>query len=127
MPAVASLPSAPSTANRGPLGAWWPGRERLEPVFRLNRRRSERWSLRGTATLLSLGADLGVLIELDRLDCAPWWLAGDSITPITVGARVSIGFSDPACRPAIAVVRRCERTPAGRYRVAVRFDGASPC
>lgn len=113
----------PYTAEAGAFGAWWPGREHLQPTFRLERRRTERWRLHGTATMLSLGVDMGMLIELDHLDCAPWWLAGESITPITVGMRVSIGFSNPACRPNTAVVMRCERLRSGRYRVAVRFDG----
>jgi hypothetical protein len=125
MPALARSSIAPFAASSGPIGAWWPGRERLAPNFRLNRRCEDRWSLRGVATLLSLGVDLGILIELDQLDCAPWWLAGNSITPIAVGTRVSIGFSNPGCRSSLAIVMRCQRTAAGfgsdRYRVAVRF------
>lgn len=109
------------------LGTWWEGRELLRADFRMDRRRAPRWWVRGTATLLSLGADMGILIELDRLDGSPWWIAGDSITPITVGTRVSVGFSDPSGRPAIAMVMRCERQGGGRYRVALRFDGTSPC
>lgn len=102
----------------------WPGREQLRPDFRLERRRAMRWRLAGTATLLTLGVDLGFLVELDRLDCAPWWLAGESITPLTVGTRVSVGFSNPSCRPNPAVVMRCERLKCGRYRIAMRFEGA---
>jgi hypothetical protein len=74
--------------------------------------------------MLALGVDLGVLVELDALECAPWWLAGSSITPITVGTRVTIGFSHPHCRPSTAIVERCERRPGAEgYRIAVRFDG----
>lgn len=104
--------------------AWWPGRERLRPDFRIDRRGGCRWAVRGTATMLALGVDLGVLVELDALECAPWWLAGSSITPITVGTRVTIGFSHPHCRPSTAIVERCERRPGAEgYRIAVRFDG----
>jgi hypothetical protein len=66
-----------------------------------------------------------VLVELDRLDCSPWWLAGDAITPITVGTRVSVGFSNPACRPGTAIVMRCERVREDAFRVALRFDGST--
>ncbi|MEY5031919.1 MAG: hypothetical protein RL354_950 [Planctomycetota bacterium] len=80
--------------------------------------------VRGTATMLALGVDLGVLVELDALECAPWWLAGSSSTPITVGTRVTIGFSHPDCRPSTAVVERCERRIGTEgYHIAVRFDG----
>lgn len=106
------------------IPAFWPGRELLRPDFRLERRRAPRWRVSGTATLLTLGVDLGFLVELDRLDCAPWWLAGESITPLTVGTRVSVGFSNPQCRPNPAVVMRCERLKCGRYRIALRFEGA---
>lgn len=128
MSLVMSSSTDARTAVGGPLGTWWPGRECLLTAFRVNRRSSDRWALRGTATLLSLGADLGLVVELDRLAGAPWWLAGSSITPLTVGTRVSVGFSDPCCRPGTAVVVRCERS-SGRapYRIAVRFDGRSPC
>lgn len=110
-------------AARETLGRWWPERERLAPNFRLNRRCTERWLLWGGATLLGLGVDLGQLIELEELDCAPWWIAGDSRRPVRVGTRVSIGFSHPHCRPARAVVMRCQRSSIERYRVALRFDG----
>jgi len=109
------------------LPAWWPGRERLTPDFRLDRRRAPRWRVYGTTTLLALGADLGKLLELSNLDCAPWWLAGDSQTRATVGMRVSVGFSNPMCRPNAATIMRCERTPTGVYRIAMRFDGAFLC
>lgn len=105
----------------------WPGRERLRPDFRIDRRRAPRWRLHGTATLLTLGVDLGVLVELEDLDCAPWWLAGESEIPLTVGMRVSVGFSNPTCRPNVAIVMRCERARSGKYRIALRFDGALAC
>jgi hypothetical protein len=76
------------------------------------------------ATILALGVDLGVVVELTALECAPWWLVGRSMTPITVGTRVTIGFSDPRCRPGSAVVERCERcVDLDEYRIALRFDG----
>ena len=118
----------PLPAGRDPLGHWWPGRERLVADFRIDRRRADRWLQWGSATLLSLGANLGLLVELENLECAPWWLSGTSETPITVGTRVSVGFSDPCSRASIAVVMRCERAGAGgRYRITARFDGTSPC
>lgn len=121
-----------SHTNNPTITAWpmaalsidgWSERELLRPDFRVDRRRAPRWRVPGTATLLTLGVDLGFLVELDRLDCAPWWLAGDSITPMTVGTRVSVGFSCPSCRPNAALVMRCERQKNGRYRIALRFDG----
>jgi hypothetical protein len=119
--------SAQETQRAPVLPAWWPGRERLTPDFRLDRRRSPRWRIHGTTTLLGLGVDLGKLLELSNLDCSPWWLAGDSQTRAEVGMRVSVGFSNPMCRPNAATVMRCERTASGRYRIALRFDGAFLC
>lgn len=109
------------------MRAWWPGRERLRPDFRIDRRSTPRWRLHGTATLLTLGVDLGIVVELKDLDCAPWWLAGESEIPLAVGMRVSVGFSNPTCRPNLAVVMRCERARSGKYRIAVRFEGALAC
>ena len=116
--------SALEPRGNSTLPASWPGRERLRPDFRLDRRRAPRWRLYGTATLLGLGADLGTMAELANLDCAPWWLAGESESCIVVGTRVSVGFSNPSCRPNWATVMRCERSREGRYRIALRFDGA---
>jgi len=127
MSVPATLSPLPTSASRGPLGNWWPERERLQQPFRIERRRGDRWPLHGVATLLSLGVDLGILVELDTLGCSPWWLAGRSITPIAVGTRVSVGFSDQRCRPGIAHVQRCERASDGRYRIALRFDGTALC
>jgi len=95
--------------------------------FRLDRRRAPRWRLFGTATLLGLGPNLGMLLELTKLDCSPWWLAGESESCIVVGTKVSVGFSNPACRPNTATVMRCECTRVGNYRIALRFDGAFLC
>lgn len=104
----------------------WPARERLRPDFRVERRRNPRWPVRGMATVLPLGVDLGVVVELDRLDGAPWWIGGDAVTPLRVGARVSVGFSAPEGRPATGEIMRCEPKADGRYRIAIRFDGGSP-
>jgi|GEM_PF-1256279 len=127
---ASSLLQYPSTRSAEEPRGWsvlpvsWPGRERLQPDFRLERRRSQRWRLFGTATLLGLGPSLGTLLELTDLDCAPWWLAGESDSCVVVGTRVSVGFSNPACRPDTATAMRCERTRDGRFRIALRFDGA---
>jgi hypothetical protein len=123
MSALAISPPIVESATRGPLGLWWPARERLRPNFRLNRRCTDRWDLEGEATILALGVDLGVIAELRHLDCAPWWIAGDSERPVAVGSRVCVGFSAVECRPATAEVRRCERRQGGEYRIALRFDG----
>lgn len=109
-----------------PAERYWPSRERLRPDFRVDRRRNPRWQVRGRATILTLGVDLGVVVELDRLDGAPWWIGGDASTPVKVGSRVSVGFSAPEGRPATGEVMRCEPKGAGWYRVAIRFDGGSP-
>lgn len=105
--------------------ATWPGRDGLQSRFRCDRRQSARWVVPGHATILSLGAELGNLIELTRLDGAPWWLAGDARESIAPGTRVSVGFSEPEGRPACGFVERCEGFGDGRFRVAIRFDGAS--
>jgi hypothetical protein len=125
MSALAVSPPLIEAVPRGALGLWWPAREQLRPTFRLNRRCTDRWELDGVATVLALGTDLGVITELTSLDCAPWWIAGESVIPVAVGARVSVGFSARECRPASAEVRRCERLRAGTYRIALRFDGRS--
>jgi hypothetical protein len=119
--------SAQETQRSPALPTWWPGRERLTPDFRLDRRRAPRWRIHGTTTLLGLGVDLGKLLELSNLDCSPWWLAGDSSARTEVGMRVSVGFSNPMCRPNAGTIMRCERTHAGLYRIALRFDGAFLC
>jgi hypothetical protein len=103
--------------------AAWPGRERLRQRFRCDRREQPRWPVVGSATILTLGAELGTVVELRRLDGAPWWLGGDSSTPIAPGTKVSVGFSHPDGRPARGVVARCEGFGEGRFRIAVRFDG----
>jgi hypothetical protein len=125
MSALASPPPLIEAVPRGALGVWWPARERLRPSFRLNRRCTDRWELEGEATILTLGVDLGVIAELRNLDCAPWWIAGDSETPVAVGSRVCVGFSSIDGRPATAHVRRCERKRDGAYRIALEFDGRS--
>lgn len=132
MSASSLLQYPPTRSAQDPRGytalpASWPGRERLQPDFRLDRRRAPRWRLFGTATLLGLGPNLGMLLELTKLDCSPWWLAGESESCIVVGTKVSVGFSNPACRPNTATVMRCECTRVGNYRIAMRFDGAFLC
>ena len=102
----------------------WPGRGRLRSEFRLDRRTSPRWRIPGNATILSLGHELGLVVELHGLDGSPWWLAGDSITPVAENMRVSVGFSDPNGRPATGIVMRCDNFGEGRFRIAIRFDGA---
>ena len=130
---VATMPPQSSTRPaREPCAEFslpgiWPGRERLRPDFRIDRRRTPRWKLHGTATLLSLGVDLGRIAELGDLDSSPWWLAGRSQTPLTVGMRVSVGFSNPMYRPSVGRIMRCERQPCGAYRIAMRFEGALCC
>ena len=104
----------------------WPQRDRLRPDFRIDRRSNPRWPVRGNASVLPLGADLGVVVELDRLDGSPWWIGGDATTPLRVGARVSVGFSAPDGRPATGSVMRCEPKSDERFRIAIRFDGGSP-
>ena len=118
-------PSLQSPRWHSPWNAPWQGREALTRQFRIERRTQRRHPVDGTATILGLGADLGRLIELTRLDSAPWWLAGDALEPVPVGARVTVGFSRPDARPASAVVRRCQRLPSGLHRVAVEFDGTA--
>lgn len=108
-----------------PWATPWHGREALTRRFRIERRGQRRQSVSGTATILGLGAELGRLIELTRLDSAPWWLGGDSLEPVPVGIRVTVGFSRPDARPASALVRRCEPMPNGLFRVAVEFDGVA--
>jgi hypothetical protein len=102
----------------------WPGRDALQPRFRCNRRQSPRWTVPGHATILALGTELGNLIELARLDGSPWWLAGDASESMPAGTRVSVGFSEPDGRPAYGFVERCEGFGEGRFRIAIRFDGA---
>jgi hypothetical protein len=102
----------------------WPGRDALQPRFRCNRRQSPRWTVPGHATILALGTELGNLIELTRLDGSPWWLAGDASESMPAGTRVSVGFSEPDGRPACGFVERCEGFGEGRFRIAIRFDGA---
>jgi len=102
--------------------AVWPGRDRLRQRFRCDRRETPRWSVAGSATILTLGTELGTVVELTRLDGAPWWLGGDAVVPIAPGTKVSIGFSHPDGRPARGVVVRCEGFGEGRYRIAVRFE-----
>jgi hypothetical protein len=105
--------------------AHWPARSNLRSAFKLDRRASERWSVEGTASVLTLGHDLGVVIELHNLDGAAWWLAGFSSAPLAVGSRVSVGFSDPSARPATATVARCEGFGEAQFRLALQFDGVS--
>jgi hypothetical protein len=103
--------------------ATWPGRDRLRQRFRCDRRENSRWIVAGTATILTLGAELGTVVELERLDGSPWWLAGDSSVAVAPGTKVSIGFSHPDGRPARGFVARCEGFGEGRFRIAVRFEG----
>lgn len=105
--------------------ATWPGREGLQSKFRCDRRQTARWVVPGRATILALGTELGNVSELTRLDGSPWWLAGDARESIAPGTRVSVGFSEPEGRPACGFVERCEGFGDGRFRVAIRFDGAS--
>ncbi|MFM7260528.1 MAG: hypothetical protein ACKO3W_07980 [bacterium] len=102
--------------------AAWPGRDRLRQRFRCDRRESPRWPVLGNATILTLGAELGTVVELTRLDGSPWWLGGDATTPLAVGTKVSVGFSHPGGRPARGVIARCEGFGEGRFRMAVRFE-----
>lgn len=103
----------------------WHGREALLRCFRIDRRAQPRAALQGSATILGLGTEIGRIIELTRLDSAPWWVGGDALEPVPVGIRVAVGFSAAEARPASAVVRRCERQPDGSFRVALQFDGAA--
>ncbi len=105
--------------------AHWPQRDELRSPFRIDRRETARWSVLGSASLLTLGHDLGRLIELHDLDGAAWWLAGVSDAPIAVGSRVSVGFSDPSARSSSATVMRCDAIRHERFRIAVQFDGAA--
>jgi hypothetical protein len=105
-------------------GTAWPERAQLRARFRCDRRESPRWVVPGHATILALGGGLGNVIELSRLDGAPWWLAGDATEQIASGTRVSVGFSEPDGRPATGIVERCEGFGQGRFRIAIRFDGA---
>ena len=102
--------------------AHWPERSALREAFLLNRRRSDRWSVPGTASLLTLGESLGLLTDLHTLSGSPWWLAGYSATAVPAGMRVSIGFSDPAGRSASGTVMRCEGFGERQFRIALRFD-----
>jgi hypothetical protein len=102
----------------------WPLRELLTQDFRVNRRGRSRWPVAGGATLLGLGADLGKVVELDDLVGAPWWLSGTAHEAISAGTKVSIGFSDPAARPASGMVVRAVRQGDDAWRIAVRFDDA---
>jgi hypothetical protein len=106
------------------IEAAWPGREALRDPPRLDQRRTPRWPVEGTATLLGLGGELGLLAELGRLEGAPWWLSGVGRTAVAEGTRVSVGFSAPDGRPATGTVVRCEERGFGWHRIAVRFDGA---
>ena len=130
MSSLADLPTEPCAAIDlvAATAAWstpWQGRELLTRRFRIERRDRSRHPVDGTATILGLGAELGRMIELTRLDTAPWWLGGDALEPVAVGIRVSVGFSRPDARPASAVVRRCDRLPGGLHRIALEFDGAA--
>jgi hypothetical protein len=102
----------------------WCGREALRDPPRLDRRRAPRWAVEGTATLLGLGTELGMLAELVRLEGSPWWLSGLANAAVPAGTRVSVGFSAPDGRPATGTVERCEERGTGRFHLAVRFDGA---
>lgn len=116
---------APLPVPRVSWSVPWHGRKALVASFRIDRRAQPRASLPGSITILGLGTEIGRIVELTRLDSAPWWVAGDAADPIPVGIRVSVGFSASDARPASAVVRRCQRRPDGTYRVAVQFDGAA--
>jgi hypothetical protein len=105
-------------------GECWPLRELLAQDFRVDRRGGARWPVAGSATLLGLGVSLGLVVELDRLTGAPWWLSGTARERVAVGTKVSIGFSDPAARPAAGTVVRAVRDGDDAWRVAVRFDEA---
>jgi len=61
------------------------------------------------------------MAELDALEGGPWWLKGEAASPVDIGTRVSVGFSDPAARPANGEVTRCELCQGGRYQIAIRF------
>jgi len=102
-----------------------PARSPLSHGFRVDRRTEPRWRLEGTATLLTLGTVLGTMVELHGLEGAPWWISGVSEKPLPVGARVSIGFSDPSCRPGCGVIERCNPCCDGGFRFAVRFVEAT--
>jgi hypothetical protein len=105
-------------------GECWPLRELLAQDFRVDRREGARWPVAGSATLLGLGAGLGMVVELDELVGAPWWLSGTARERVAAGTKVSIGFSDPAARPAAGTVVRAVRDGDDAWRVAVRFDEA---
>ncbi|MFM7134701.1 MAG: hypothetical protein ACKO0W_10330 [Planctomycetota bacterium] len=96
-------------------------RRGLREPFRVDRRTAPRWKVDGQATLLGLGERMGVMAELDALEGGPWWLKGDAANPVDIGTRVSVGFSDPAARPANGEVIRCDLCQWGRYRIAVQF------
>jgi len=99
-------------------------RELLAQDFRVDRRHGARWPVAGSATLLGLGAALGLVVELDELTGAPWWISGTTREAVPVGTKVSIGFSDPGARPASGTVVRAVRRDDDAWRVAVRFDEA---
>ena len=99
-------------------------RELLAQDFRVDRRAGARWPIVGSATLLGLGAALGLVVELDELVGAPWWISGTAREAVPVGTKASIGFSDPDARPATGTVVRTVHRGDDAWRIAVRFDEA---
>lgn len=105
-------------------GHGWPLKELLARDFRVDRRSEARWPVKGSATLLGLGAALGAMVELDELAGAPWWLSGMARGAMPAGTKVSIGFSEPDARPASGTVVRAVPVRDGVWSIAVRFDEA---
>ncbi|MFM7053021.1 MAG: hypothetical protein ACKOYN_12960 [Planctomycetota bacterium] len=95
----------------------------LRRPFRVERRAATRWAIPGNATMLTLGTVLGTVVDASELEGGPWWVAGVSEKALPRGTRVSVGFSEPSCRPATGLVERCNLRQDGRFRLAVRFDG----
>jgi hypothetical protein len=120
-PSLAELPSR-SRSSEWRVGAdGWAFAELLATDFKVERRKSPRWSVPGHASVLGLGSGLGSLVELDQLDGAPWWIGGSADAALKPGTRVTVGFSDPSARSAQGVVMRCEPKGA-RFRIAIKFD-----
>ncbi len=90
--------------------------------LRFERRATDRWPMRTTATAFRVGGDeFGRIHELNVQDFSHGGMGAISHSVIEPGTAVSIGFAEPGQIAKRGVVLRC--TPCGNgYRVAIEFE-----
>jgi hypothetical protein len=109
------MASSPSVADSLPEGD-------PPPVFRLERRWSDRWSEHGVAVaFISGGERFGQRFPMRLLDASEEGLGARCDRAIDPGTLVTVGFAAPGWPLRSGVVLRC--VPCGDgYRLAIRFE-----